>query len=661
VLYLAIPTHNEDATIGVLLWRLRTVLAEFPREYEVVVYDDASTDDTVAVAEQYTHAMPVTVIRGTTKVGYAGAIDALVRYVAAQTRYPRRDAILLLQGDFTDPPGIVPEFARRFEGGADLVAGERNTVADGPVAVQRLFRLMRWAIRPFVTVEGLHDLTASMRLIRISALRDLLRAVGDEPVCTGDSWTANADLLLNLVPHTRRVESVLVEPTYGVRMRETRRVAVRDALAALRWAWSARGRRAAPSSAPDAAGESKGGGRVASVERAERGERSGRRREEPELSAELLREKARDRDKGKPTIEGGDATRGGRDGAYGPIGRDGRRVREPARDVSDEAPAPATAPATMRAALRDVPTNIAATRDLSTPRQAAEAPIAPDGAETAERRPRGERLPRGQRTERTEGDSARPRRTRQEPLSPYADPTIELDDPFAAPVARRSPLERLAVDGADSVPKGASAELERPDAEPTGPTGSGAGESTAPTESRNAESLDTVDPHPDPIAEPDHGPEADGEGDATSDADTPGGREKRRRRNRRSRRRRPRTRADGSIIEGEETGDEPQEELPADDRASDRESAPRRPQRSAEPEPSEEGARAAEGEEDRFEALDTEFDDQDDSAQPARRRGRRGRRGGARRSRGRQKGENGGTDSGGNDGDVAGSSEAGTD
>ena len=52
MLYLAIPARNEVATIGVLLWRLRTVLAEFPREYEVVVYDDASNDDTAAVAEQ---------------------------------------------------------------------------------------------------------------------------------------------------------------------------------------------------------------------------------------------------------------------------------------------------------------------------------------------------------------------------------------------------------------------------------------------------------------------------------------------------------------------------------------------------------------------------------------------------------------------------------
>ena len=226
MLYLAIPAQNEVATIGVLLWRLRTVLAEFPREYEVVVYDDASTDETADVAEQYANAMPVTVIRGKSAVGYAGAVDALVRYVSAATKYPRRDALLLLQGDFTDPPGIVPEFARRFEGGADIVVGERTAVVDAPVPVKRLFSAAGWALRPFVRVDGVKDLTGSMRLVRVSVLRDLLRGVDNGLVCEGDTWTANADFLLRLVPHARRIESVPMVPTYGVRMRDTRRATI---------------------------------------------------------------------------------------------------------------------------------------------------------------------------------------------------------------------------------------------------------------------------------------------------------------------------------------------------------------------------------------------------------------------------------------------------
>lgn len=243
MLYLAIPTYNEVATIGVLLWRLRTVLTEFPREYEVVVYDDASSDETATVAEQYREVMPVVVLRGREHLGYSGATNALLKYVAGATRYPKRDAVLLMQGDFTDPPSMVPEFARHFEGGADLVVGERSVVADAPKSVKRLFKAAHWALRPFVRVEGVSDLTASMRLMRITALRDAIRATDDAPLLEGDSWSANADLLLHLAPYARRVESVPVEPTYGVRQRGSRRIAMRDALALLRWAWRSRGQR----------------------------------------------------------------------------------------------------------------------------------------------------------------------------------------------------------------------------------------------------------------------------------------------------------------------------------------------------------------------------------------------------------------------------------
>ena len=357
MLYLAIPAHNEVATIGVLLWRLRTVLAEFPREYEVVVYDDASTDETAEVAEQYAHAMPVTVLRGAKAVGYAGSVDALARYIAGHTRYPRRDAMLLMQADFTDPPGIVPEFARRFEGGADLVVGERTAVVDAPVAVRRLFTAAGWALRPFVRVEGVRDLTGSMRLVRISALRDLLRTAGDAPVCEGDSWTANADLLLRLVPHARRVESVPVEPTYGVRTRESRRITVRDALAALRWGWRARGRRAVPTSAPELPAETGGRSARPAVPPV-------RRREEPEMTAERLRERTKDRNRSET-----DEPRGRRDRRPERERPDRGRGDQDKRDVrpprADDAAAESRRPDRDRKKTRDGARAESPTRDTA--------------------------------------------------------------------------------------------------------------------------------------------------------------------------------------------------------------------------------------------------------------------------------------------------------
>ena len=78
MLRICIPVHNEATTIGVLLWRLRSVFQGFSREYDVVVYDDASTDGTGEVLEPYQSVMPLTVIRGGTHRGYAASIDAQI-------------------------------------------------------------------------------------------------------------------------------------------------------------------------------------------------------------------------------------------------------------------------------------------------------------------------------------------------------------------------------------------------------------------------------------------------------------------------------------------------------------------------------------------------------------------------------------------------------
>jgi len=248
MLYIGIPSFNEAPTIGVLLWRIRKTFQDYSREYEVVVYDDGSTDGTAGALEPYARVLPLTVVRGEARQGYGHALDALCATVARRTRYPRRDALLVMQGDFTDQPEMIPELVKRFEGGADIVSGVRDRRAL-PVATRRLARLAPWAVRAWMSPVG-EDPFASFRLYRISLLRDYQKAHPGEPVVASDGWGANLELFVRLSALARRVEEIAVTPRYDLRFRESRIRPWADAWALYQGARAARGWRGATPSRP---------------------------------------------------------------------------------------------------------------------------------------------------------------------------------------------------------------------------------------------------------------------------------------------------------------------------------------------------------------------------------------------------------------------------
>ena len=204
MLYICIPAYNEAQTVGVLLWRIRKVFQEYSREYEIVVYDDGSSDATADTLQPYTEVLPLTIIGGRAHVGYDRALDALCRAVAARTRYPRRDAMITMQADFTDQPEQLPELIKRFEGGADLVVVERTIPPATPAPVRRMRWIASWAARAAGGVSGVNDPFGSFRLYRISLIRDLLKTTGEAPI----GFSFDASLMTSVSPYSRCTSSM---------------------------------------------------------------------------------------------------------------------------------------------------------------------------------------------------------------------------------------------------------------------------------------------------------------------------------------------------------------------------------------------------------------------------------------------------------------------
>lgn len=250
VIYICLPVHDEARTVGPLMWKLKKIFTDpaFRRDFRLIVFDDASTDGTLEVLERYSSSLPLTILRSEEPQGYGRAVDRLLRTALEETPYPKRDAAIVLQADFTEDPSFIVDLVKTIEGGADIVAGVRSSLEE-PAP-----RNLRWAHFAAPWVLGrvhrdapVEDPTCGFRAYRLIVPRKALRD-DDRPLCSStEPWAANVELLARLMPHARRVEESPLALRYSLLSRPSRFRAMR----ALRELLRLRGGRpwAAPSEA----------------------------------------------------------------------------------------------------------------------------------------------------------------------------------------------------------------------------------------------------------------------------------------------------------------------------------------------------------------------------------------------------------------------------
>ena len=112
-----VPTLNEADNIPELLRRLDGALS--PRKYEVLIVDDNSRDNTVALCEQLAAAFPVRVLVRTHPAnGLSGAVLHGMCHALGTT-------FIVIDADLQHPPEQLPLLLAALENGADFVIGSR--------------------------------------------------------------------------------------------------------------------------------------------------------------------------------------------------------------------------------------------------------------------------------------------------------------------------------------------------------------------------------------------------------------------------------------------------------------------------------------------------------------------------------------------------------
>src|SRR5207302_11299310 len=190
----------------------------FPREYQLLVLDDASTDETRNVLASYAKVLPMTIVTHRAREGYARSLEELLRRALQRTDRPKRDCAITLHADFAHSPESMEDMVKRLESGADLVVAEQ--VEERGRGSRALRWSRRWAPR-LIRLPGLRDPMSGFLALRLIVLRQALRSDGTRLLLT-DGWCASAELVARLTRHARRLDTVAAAVRYDLVQRPSR-------------------------------------------------------------------------------------------------------------------------------------------------------------------------------------------------------------------------------------------------------------------------------------------------------------------------------------------------------------------------------------------------------------------------------------------------------
>ncbi|UCF40446.1 MAG: glycosyltransferase family 2 protein [Gemmatimonadota bacterium] len=209
MIYVCVAARNDASTVGLLLWKLRKVFEEFPREYHILVADDASTDGTAELLETYQRALPMTLQRHQEPIGHAASLERLARDALRRSDRPKRDCLVTLPADFAVTPAAIPELLKRFESGADVVVGEIPLSREA-VGTWLVRRCAPWLLRPGLSLPGVRDVTSGVSVIRLITLRGCLRDES-ERFLQSEGASAHAELVARTAARARQIAAVPLE------------------------------------------------------------------------------------------------------------------------------------------------------------------------------------------------------------------------------------------------------------------------------------------------------------------------------------------------------------------------------------------------------------------------------------------------------------------
>jgi len=130
-----VPIYNEEDLIVPFHEAVAAALQRAIDEWEVVYVNDGSTDSSLELLKGLqTVDSHVVVVELSRNWGHMGAISAGLHTAKGR-------AVILMDGDFQDPPEVLPQLIESWQNGAEIVVGVRRSRQESRKILAKLFPL----------------------------------------------------------------------------------------------------------------------------------------------------------------------------------------------------------------------------------------------------------------------------------------------------------------------------------------------------------------------------------------------------------------------------------------------------------------------------------------------------------------------------------------
>lgn len=199
MIYVLLPAYNEEDALQPLAQKIASVMRELDADYEIVVVNDGSRDQTAEILEQLSERFPIHVITHKINRGLGETARDGFEYVAEVGQ--RGDVVVRMDCDDTHDPRYIIRMIERLREGYEVVIASRYAPGGDQIGLdwyrKTISRCANLLMKTVFPIRGVWEYTSGFRAYRVSLIQDAVAIYGNQFIdLKGMGFTGTVEKLI---------------------------------------------------------------------------------------------------------------------------------------------------------------------------------------------------------------------------------------------------------------------------------------------------------------------------------------------------------------------------------------------------------------------------------------------------------------------------------